>query len=213
MNVSIILAHPNQAGLNHAIAHAAMQELRKNGHNVALHDPYAEPFDPILPVAEIAEDAALPAAIARHCAEIAAADGIIVVHPNWWGQPPAILKGWVDRVLRAGVAYRFLEGDSGEGIPVGLLKATVAIVFNTSNTPEERENTLFGDPLDRLWKACIFEFCGVKTVHREMFRVVVTSSAAQRCAWLSQMRETVAHFFPTQKLAHAEQGAGHEELR
>ena len=92
--------------------------------------------------------------VVRHCSEIASADGIIIVHPNWWGQPPAILKGWVDRVSRPGVAYRFLEGDGGEGVPVGLLKAETAIIFNTSNTPEEREATVFGDPLDNLWKAC-----------------------------------------------------------
>ena len=54
-------------------------------------------------------------------------------------QPPAILKGWIDRVMRPGVAYEFLEGDSGEGVPNGLLKAKTALVFNTSNTPEDRE--------------------------------------------------------------------------
>jgi len=45
------------------------------------------------------------------------------------------LKGWIDRIFRPGVAYEFNEGDKGEGIPVGLLKAKKAIVFNTSNTP------------------------------------------------------------------------------
>ena len=43
--------------------------------------------------------------LAAHQREIREADGIIVIHPNWWGQPPAIMKGWVDRVLRVGVAY------------------------------------------------------------------------------------------------------------
>jgi len=49
--------------------------------------------------------------------KIAIADGIVFVHPDWWGMPPAILKGWIDRVLRSGVTYQFLEGDDGEGIP------------------------------------------------------------------------------------------------
>jgi putative NADPH-quinone reductase len=40
-------------------------------------------------------------------AEIAAADGIAVVHPNWWGQPPAILNCRADGVLRPGVTYTF----------------------------------------------------------------------------------------------------------
>ena len=53
--------------------------------------------------------------VASHCEELARADGIIIVHPNWWGAPPAVLKGWVDRVFRPEVAYRFLEGDTGEG--------------------------------------------------------------------------------------------------
>ena len=96
--------------------------------------------------------------------EIAQAQGIVIVHPNWWGQPPAILKGWVDRVLRPEVAYRFREGDAGDGVPVGLLKAKAAVVFTTSNTPRERELASFGDPLETLWKNCIFGLCGVPLV-------------------------------------------------
>ena len=90
------------------------------------------------------------------------ADGLVIVHPNWWGQPPAMMKGWIDRVIRPGVAYKFEEGDGGEGVPVGLLRAQTAIIFNTSNTPPARELEVFGDPLDNLWKRCILDFCGVK---------------------------------------------------
>ena len=50
------------------------------------------------------------------------ADGIIAIHPNWWGQPPAMLKGWIDRVLRPDVACKFLEGDGGEGTEVHVSK-------------------------------------------------------------------------------------------
>ena len=42
--------------------------------------------------------------VQRHCREVADADGYVVVHPNWWGQPPAVLKGWLDRVFRQGVS-------------------------------------------------------------------------------------------------------------
>ena len=100
--------------------------------------------------------------MARHCEEIASADGIIIVHPNWSGMPPAILKGWIDRVLRMEVAYRFVANDQGEGVPVGLLQAKVAMVFNTTNTPDERERKVFGDPLETLWKNCVSDLCGVR---------------------------------------------------
>ena len=196
MRISVILAHPDPASLNHGIARTAAQTARENGHEVMFHDLYKEKFDPLLPGREMPEGALLPPEVERHCQEIASADGIIIVHPNWWGQPPAILTGWVDRVLRPGVAYRFLEGDQGEGVPVGLLKASAAIVFNTASTPPQREREAFGDPLQLLWKNCIFDLCGVKDFHREMFTVVVTSTLEERRSWLKQVQTVVNNYFP-----------------
>lgn len=195
MQISVILAHPNKKSFNYAIATAVVETMEQLGHDIFFHDLYAEQFDALLPYAEFFKDTDLPVEIHRHCDEISSADGIVVVHPNWWGQPPAILKGWVDRVLRPGVAYEFLDGDKGEGVPIGLLKAQVALVFNTSNTQAEREANVFGDPLETLWKNCIFEFCGVKDFYRKMYRVMVVSSQEQREAWLEDVRQVVAHYF------------------
>lgn len=196
MQVSVILAHPTSQSFNHAVAQAAVAELKQNGHQVSFHDLYAEEFDPILPAGEIPKEASVPQEVEMHCQEISSADGIIIVHPNWWGQPPAILKGWVDRVIRPGIAYQFADGDQGEGVPIGLLKAKVACVFNTSNTTPEREARVFGDPLETLWKNCVFGLCGVKTSYRETFSVVVTSTIEQRQEWLAKVREVVQRYFP-----------------
>jgi NAD(P)H dehydrogenase (quinone) len=196
MNISVILAHPVAGSFNHAIAETVNAELLWGGHHARYHDLYREGFDPLLQGKEITAEAALPSLVADHCEEIGRADGIVIVHPNWWGQPPAILTGWVDRVMRPGVGYNFLEGDSGEGIPVGLLKARTAIVLNTSNTPPEREESAFGDPLDLIWKKCIFGLCGVDDVRRVTFSVVVTSSLEQRKKWLAEVRELVDTCFP-----------------
>lgn len=199
MKILLILAHPNNQSYNHAISISAAAQLQRNGHSVIFHDLYAEGFDPILPFKEIPTEITLPKDIKQHCDELRLADGIIIVHPNWWGQPPAILKGWVDRVMRPGVAYRFLEGDKGEGIPIGLLKAKAAIVFNTANTPFKREHEVFGDPLQLLWKNCIFDLCGVSMFYREMFTIVVTSTYDQRQGWLIRVQEVVNHYFPADK--------------
>ena len=196
LKISIILAHPRPGSFNHAIAETAAETLGGAGHIVIVHDLYREGFDPLLMSEEIPRDAPLPGPVARHCAEIADADGLVIVHPDWWGMPPAILKGWIDRVLRPGVAYRFAETDSGEGIPIGLLKARAAIIFNTSNTPSAREQEVFGDPLERIWKDCIVSFCGIPVCHRRMFSVIVTSSPEQRKAWLNEVRELTLVTFP-----------------
>jgi NAD(P)H dehydrogenase (quinone) len=199
MRISIILAHPDTKSFNHAIARTAIEAIKANEHRVFFHDLYQEKFDPLLNREEIAEDAALPDVISQHCQEIAAADGIVIVHPNWWGQPPAILKGWVDRVIRPGVAYEFREGDSGEGIPNGLLKAQAALVFNTSNTETKREKNVFGDPLETIWKNCIFGLCGITNFHRRIFNVIVTSSKSQRKNWLNDIKKDIDIFFPKVK--------------
>jgi len=196
MNILLILAHPDPKSFNHAIAAEARSTLEECGHTVVFHDLHAEGFEPALPAGEIPRNAALPPEIARHCAEAAMADGIIIVHPNWWGMPPALLTGWVDRIMRPDVAYRFIEGDTGEGVPVGLLKARTALVFNTSNTEAERERTIFGDPLERIWKDCVFDLCGVTDVRRRMFRIIVTSTLEERQQWLREVRDNVRQAFP-----------------
>jgi putative NADPH-quinone reductase len=109
MRVSIILAHPDPRSFNHAIAQAALAKLVQHKHQVILHDLYAEKFDPILLTDEIPKGVFVPPEVDAHCQEISQAEGIIIIHPNWWGQPPAILKGWLDRVIRRRAIN--LEGD------------------------------------------------------------------------------------------------------
>lgn len=196
MKIPVILGHPNKASFNHAIATTAVETLRRNGHDVVFHDLYAENFDPMLPAEEIPEDTDIPSDIEQYCIEISEAEGIVIVHPDWWGQPPAILKGWIDRTMRPRTAYRFDEGDSGEGVPKGLLRAKAALVFTTSNTPVKREQKVFGDPLETIWKNCVFDFCGIKTCYRRNFSVIVTSTEQQRKAWLKEVEEITAKYFP-----------------
>lgn len=197
VNILIVVAHPDPASFNHALADAAARAVKRLGHSAVLHDLHAERFDPVLPAAEIARGAPLPPWLQRHCDDLASADGIVIVHPNWWGQPPAILTGWIDRVVRPGIAYAFEEGDQGEGVPVGLLRARTAIVINTSNTPAERERLAFGDPLESIWRRCVFDLCGVKDVRRRVYGVVATSSPESRARWLADAEELVCSAFPS----------------
>lgn len=196
MKISIILSHPDIKSFNFAIADTAFKVLKANGHEAVFHDLYRENFPPVIPAKEIARGAALPSLISRHCSEIAEAEGIIIVHPNWWGQPPAILKGWIDRVLRPGVAYSFAEGNSGDGELIGLLKADKLLVFNTSNTPVERELGIYGDPLESLWKNNILISCGVKSYYRKNFGVIITSTLEQRKGWLEEVQKITTNHFP-----------------
>lgn len=191
MKVLVIIGHQSKGSFCHAIAQAAIEQLRAAGHQVVYHDLYEERFDPILPHEQIPKDAEIDPVVRQHCQELQQADGYVVVHPNWWGQPPAILKGWIDRVLREGTAYEF--GPEG---PIGLLRGRSALVVTTSNTPRDEELRRFGDPLENLWKACVFGFCGVDDFHRRNFESIILSTPEQRKAWLAEVRQTVQKRFP-----------------
>ncbi len=196
LKISVILGHPYEKSFNHAIAQTVLEKLTQNGHEVFYHDLYKEKFDPIITGKELVENISDDKLVEKHCSEIKEADGIVIIHPNWWGQPPAILKGWIDRVLQPKVAYDFSENDTGGGVPDGLLRAKMAIVFNTSNTPEKREMEVFGDPLETIWKNCVFDFCGVKNFYRKMYRVIADSTYDQRQKWLEEVGETIGKYFP-----------------
>ncbi|NOX56342.1 MAG: NAD(P)H-dependent oxidoreductase [Planctomycetes bacterium] len=190
MKVLVIIGHQHPGSFCHAIAATAVETLKDLGHEVVFHDLYEEGFDPILRHEELPKEAKLDSTVQQHVNEVVAADGYVVVHPNWWGQPPAILKGWVDRVLRQGYCYEF--GPEG---PIGLLKGKKALVLTTSNTPRDVELAVYGDPLENLWKTCIFGFCGVTDFLRRNFESIILSTPEQRRQWLEEVRQLVKERF------------------
>jgi len=200
MRIVVILAHPSPRSFNAAIAERVVATLKRNHHRVIFHDLYREKFDPVLPATEIKKGARLPPQIQRHCDEVRKADGLAIIHPNWWGEPPAILKGWVDRVLRVGVAYDFPPGPQGAaGLPIELLNNIKAVlILNTSDTPAQREEKVLHDPLRTIWKNTL-GFCGASGLQRKMYRVVVISSPAQRASWLNDVSRRVSRAFPRRR--------------
>lgn len=195
MKASVILGHPNPNSFNHAIASTVREALIGMGWEVVMHDLYAEHFDPVMTASELARDAELPSVIRAHCDEIRSADGLVVVHPNWWSQPPAIVRGWTDRVLRPGLAYQFVPDGQGGAKPMGLLPVKAAVVFNTANTPQAKEEALYGDPLQLVWCKVVFGLCGIPKIHRRSFSPVITSDVAMRQGWLEQVRADVLDVF------------------
>jgi putative NADPH-quinone reductase len=181
----IVLGHPRPGSFCHAITDRARTSLAAMDHTVTVHDLYAEGFEPVR---------GADALVDRHRGELARADGFVVVHPNWWGKPPAIVAGWLDRVIVPGVAY---ELPDAAGEPSGLLRLRGALVLNTGDTPLGREHDVFGDPLDAIWRRCVFDFCDVppSAVHRRLFGPLAGSTEHTRTAWLTEAAELCTNAF------------------
>ncbi len=197
MRVSIILGNPRPGSFCHAIANTVAAQLAACGHTTVVHDLQSEGFDPVITADEVETRVSANPLVEQHCRELADADGLIVIHPVWWGGPPAILKGWIDRVVRRGVAYDVVPNveDSRMG-HVGRLRVQAAIVFNTADTPADLEESLFRDSIGVLWKNYIETMCGIPVLERHSFSVMGTSTAEVRREWLGTVSEAVTRLFP-----------------
>ncbi len=183
MRILVVLGHPRQSSFNHTIADLIKETLKSEKHQVVFHDLYEEKFDPVLTVEEIESRLANPI-VDRYSREVVAAEGIVIIHPIWWELPPAIIKGWIDRVLSPGVAY-----DYKNGVSIGKLSAKFALVLNTSATAEETRRHLIGDPLQNLWCNGILGFCGINHVEYRVFPGIQFSTPEQKAAWLLEIED------------------------
>ena len=151
MQAHIVLAHPEPRSYNAHLAEVARQTLQAEGWGVTLSDLYAMGFDPCERAEHYAErqqpqrfdvqaeqrhasdQQRVPAAVAEEIEKLDRADLLILQYPMWWHLPPAMLKGWYDRVLIYGEVYtskkRFEHGRFGG--KRALLSVTVGTSLET----------------------------------------------------------------------------------
>jgi NAD(P)H dehydrogenase (quinone) len=111
MQVAVVIAHPNSDSFSHAIAERACAGLRRAGHEVHVLDLYAVGFRAAMSLedhtAYHGDHPAIDPMVADHGALISSANALVFVYPTWWSSLPAMLKGWLERVMVPGVAFVF----------------------------------------------------------------------------------------------------------
>ena len=113
MRVAVILAHPNRESFAHELARRAISGLRTAGHDVELVDLYAIGFTAAMSRDERAayheDEPVLDAQVRSQVDLVRSVEALVFVYPTWWSGLPAILKGWLERVMVPGVGFRFDE--------------------------------------------------------------------------------------------------------
>lgn len=193
VKILLLLSHPRPGSFNHALAANALRSLGAVGHQVFFHDLYAEDFHPVLTGNEFSQLFSLDERIQLYTTELIESEGMVVFHPDWWGQPPAILKGWLDRVLRQGVAYDLEGEDTGERKWKPLLSHKKGLVFCTSDaTPRDIPPTL-----ELLWTQAILGRCGMRSACH-VLRGVRTADPIERREWMGFVTRTLLEWFPSE---------------
>ena len=158
MGIFIIYAHPATQGHCSAVLRAASGVLERQKAKFEILDLYESGFDPLLSRAEhyTAGNREVAQKTREIQEKIAASSSLIFIYPVWWGTMPAILKGFFDRVLAPGFAYKY-EGV----IPKKLLAGKKALVFTTCGAPLAYLALIFNRPKTAI-KKDILGFCGVR---------------------------------------------------
>lgn len=115
---AVVLAHPDPHSFNAAIAHAYCQAVEAAGQQSILRDLYAMNFDPVLKNGERPDRKGyhLSPDVTAELDILRGANVVVFVFPIWFGMPPAMLVGYIDRVLGAGTTVRQVQDKSGEGL-------------------------------------------------------------------------------------------------
>ena len=145
MRLLFVYAHPDAASYTAACRDAALQAGQAAGHAVKLIDLYADSFGPALSAEEwrsYPDPDAIPDKLTPHIEALQWAEGLIFLHPTWWSGPPAILKGWCDRVLRPGVAFHV----HGNALRPGLPNIRLLGVITSLGATRLQYNLLLGAP-------------------------------------------------------------------
>lgn len=189
MKILLVYCHPRSESFTAAARDVAIAALEGAGHEVDLLDLYAEGFNPVMDAGERSGyhtrgENRLP--VADHLDRLKAAEGLVFVYPTWWYAQPAMLKGWLERVLIPHETFTMPEGNQ----PIrGLMQNIRLLAVVTSLGSPKWWWWLVGRPGQRILLSGIRVLCHprCKTLWLALHRIDVVGEA-ERKAHLERVR-------------------------
>ncbi len=190
----IVVAHPCDDSLTHALAARAEAGLRAAGYEVALLDLYALGFRAAMSEEERTsyheDQPILDPMVAEHADLIKKATAVVFMYPTWWSGLPAILKGWLERVIVPGVGFNF-DDRTGKVKP-GLGNVRHLVGISTYGSPRAAVR-LINDNGRRTIARALRMSCGLRTRTRWLgLYSVDTSTDSERQEFAASVERTMA---------------------
>lgn len=183
--ILIILGHPDKTSFNAALAASYTDGAVVGGAEVREIFLGELAFDPILRSGYKEKQALEPDLIAAQ-ESIKWADHLVWVYPIWWGTMPALLKGFLDRTLLPGFAFKYRENSRWWD---KYLTGKSGRMIVTLDAPVLYDWLIYGAGGRKTMKKAVLEFCGVKPVRVTAFGQVKFSDDVKRQKWLSKVNE------------------------
>lgn len=183
--VVIIQGHPDPAGqhLCHGLADAYAEGAKAAGNSVSRIE-LARLDIPVLRSQAEFKSGTLPANLNAARDAIVLADHIVLVFPLWLGTMPALVKAFLEQVMRPGVAFAY----QSKGLPTRLLTGRSARVVVTMGMPSLAYRWFFFSHAMRALNRNILGFVGIAPIRTTLFGMVEKATEKKRRGWLGQMR-------------------------
>jgi putative NADPH-quinone reductase/1,4-dihydroxy-2-naphthoate octaprenyltransferase len=183
MRCLLILAHPRRDSLCGALFDAYAEGARRAGvecRELILSEMH---FDPDVHAVS-PEQQPLEADLLRAQLDILWAEHLVFVYPTWWGTFPALLKGFLDRVMTPGFAFHPVTHGQWDK----LLSGRTADLITTMDTPPLIYRFIYRAPGQQALARATLGYCGIRCARIEAFGPVIASAAGQRQQWLDRAR-------------------------
>ena len=182
--IFIIYGHYDDNSFNASIKNTFIDTAKENGHSVDCVDLYKEKFNPVFSGEEPGAD------VLDHRKRISDSDIIVLIAPIWNFRMPAIVEGWIDKVLAPPWAFTFKRLFGNYGYPKGNLGDKKAIIFCTYGSPRLAITTFFLNlPIRRL-KRGVFYICGITNILYRRYFAVPFVSDEERKGFLEDVKKT-----------------------
>jgi len=182
--IFLVYGHYNENSFNAAIKNEFIKHSELKGNKVDVVDLYKEKFDPVF----AGEDPS--AEVLDHRKRIEECDTIVLVAPIWNFRMPAIVEGWIDKVLAPPWAFRFKQLVRNYGYPIDKKKKKKAVIFCTYGSPRLAITTFFLNlPIRRL-KRGVLHMCGIYNITYRRYFAVPFVSDSKRQEFLDDVKKT-----------------------
>lgn len=179
--ILLVIGHPDCSRYSHALAERYATGARASGASVEILDLADLSFDPNL----ASYDQPLERDLERASEAILAAEHLAFFFPMWWAGPPALMKGFIDRVFLPDFAFRYPPGRTS--IPEGLLRGRSARVVVTMDSPSWYYRLARRRSLHHAFSGGTLKFCGIGPIRETTVTSLRALSEPKRLRWLDRL--------------------------
>jgi len=194
MKVAIVFNHPYEGSYCNAILESVKSGLQKANHEIDIIHLDKEGFNPVMTAQDLKafrDKEPVDTKVIEYKNRLEHADHLVFIFPIWWELMPALMKGFIDKVIFPGVAYDYVNGSNTRMKPL-MTNIKGVTVITTMNTPRVLYRLIFGNAVHKALMRGTFWKLGYKNRKWISYNMVKQVSDEKRKSWLGKLENTFA---------------------